>query len=146
MPIVNYVKENETFFEYAAEERLSSAERVVWNTLFHIMNSKARGANWPDGFIKVSNERLLSLVPFGFDAMARARNKLMERGLISYIKGVRNSEVPMYQMHYLTVPEAEAPQIDDLPEDHFPQAPAAFPERSDNYPDSQSLPEDNSNG
>ena len=142
MPIVNYIKEHETFIEYAIEERLSSAEREVWTTLFYIMKSKARGANWPDGFIKVPNERLLSLVPFGFDAMARARNKLMERGLISYIKGARNSEVPMYQMHYLTVPEAEAPQIDDLPEDHFPQVPAAFPERSDNYPDSQGLPED----
>ena len=102
MAQVNYVREHIAFKEYAADNSLRSAETLVWEALFHIMNQHARGNDWPDGYVRIRNERLMFYAPVSFDAFNRARKKLVELGLISYIPGLRNSEVPRYQMHYLT--------------------------------------------
>ncbi len=99
---INYVREHMAFMEYAADNNLRSAEVLVWEALFHIMNQHARGNGWPDGYVRIKNERLMFYAPVSFDAFNRARKKLTELGLISYIPGIRNSEVPMYRMHYLT--------------------------------------------
>ena len=115
MPIVNYISENEAFTMYASYEKLSSSERLVWAALFHIMNRRADGANWPGGFVRIPNDWLLVLLPFGFDTMSRARNKLAQRGLISFVHGSRNSAVPMYQMHYLTLQGGKGPKAGDRP-------------------------------
>ena len=122
MPCVNYVKEHIAFIEYAADNGLSSSERLVWYALLHIMNQRANGANWPDGFIRIKNDRILTYAPLGFDAMAKARNSLQQRGLLSYKRGNRNTDTPMYELHYLTV--AEDPQLHDGPDD-----PAVYPSR-----------------
>ncbi len=111
MPCVNYVKEHITFIEYASDNGLSSNERLLWYALIHEMNRRAIGTNWPDGYIRIANKRLLSLLPIGFDAMAKARNSLAQRGLLSFQHGRKNAELPMYQMHYLTV--ADNPQVSD---------------------------------
>lgn len=103
MPCVNYVKEHIAFIEYAADNNLRPNEILVWEALFHVMNQRANGNYWPDGFIRVKNDRLLTYAPIGFDSLARARNALAQRGLISYKPGKKNSEVPMYELHYLTV-------------------------------------------
>ena len=134
MPVVNYIAEHKAFIEYASNEGLSSGERLVWYGLVHIMNSRAKGVNWPDGFIRIPNERLLTYVPLSFDTMARARNKLIQRGLISFVKGSRNSAIPMYQMHYLTVPNEENPQAQPQPVDNFRKLSTRIPECSDFYP------------
>lgn len=111
MPCVNYVKEHITFIEYASDNGLSSNERLLWYALIHEMNRRAIGTNWPDGYIRIANKRLLSLLPIGFDAMAKARNSLAQRGFLSFQHGRKNAELPMYQMHYLTV--ADNPQVSD---------------------------------
>ena len=100
MPIVNYVREHERFIEYAADEHLSTSEHVVWYALMHIMNQRAQGNVWPDEFIRISNDRLLSLCPIGFDTMAAARNSLKQRKLIDYLPGKKNKESPAYRMFY----------------------------------------------
>lgn len=135
MPFVNYVAEHKAFIEYASNEGLSSSERLVWYALIHIMNSRAKGANWPDGFIRIPNERLLTYLPLSFDAMAKARNRLIQRGLISFIKGARNSAIPMYEMHYLTVPDEESPQIEGWPVDNCTKLSTRFSERSESCPE-----------
>lgn len=111
MPCVNYVKEHIAFIEYAADNGLSSSERLVWYALLHIMNQRANGANWPDGFIRIKNDRILTYAPLGFDAMAKARNSLQQRGLLSYKRGNKNTDTPMYELHYLTV--ANDPALHD---------------------------------
>lgn len=115
MPCVNYVKEHIAFIEYAADNNLRPNEILVWEALFHVMNQRANGNYWPDGFIRVKNDRLLTYAPIGFDSLARARNSLAQRGLISYKPGKKNSEVPMYELHYLTA--ANNPQLHDEPVD-----------------------------
>lgn len=133
MPCVNYVKEHIAFIEYAADNNLRANEILVWEALFHVMNQRANGNYWPDGFIRVKNDRLLTYAPIGFDSLARARNSLAQRGLISYKPGKKNSEVPMYELHYLT---AESnPQLHDEPVDNSvdnPSYPARYPQNTDN--------------
>lgn len=63
MPIVNYVREHMRFIEYASDEGLSSGERLVWYALMHIINGRAQGSIWPEGFIRIANDRLLALCP-----------------------------------------------------------------------------------
>ena len=100
MPIVNYVREHTRFMEYATDEHLTASERLLWYALMHIMNQRAQGNVWPDGFIRVSNDRLLSYCPMKFDTMAAARNSLKQRGLIEVEKGEKNKKSPAYRMIY----------------------------------------------
>lgn len=115
MPIVNYVQENEAFIEYAADNGLTANEILVWHALFHIMNQRANGKYWPDGFIRIKNDRVLLYSTIKFDAMARARNSLAQRGLIAFKPGKKNADIPMYEMHYLTA--AQSPILHDADED-----------------------------
>ena len=81
MPIVNYVREHMRFIEYASDEGLSSGERLVWYALMHIINGRAQGSIWPEGFIRIANDRLLALCPMQLGAVIMARNSLKQRGL-----------------------------------------------------------------
>ena len=100
MAYVNYVREHMTFIEYAADERLSANERLLWYALIHLMNRRANGSDWPEDFISIPNSRILVLVPFGEDTLIDVRNRLAQRGLIDYQKGERNKRAPLYRMHY----------------------------------------------
>lgn len=100
MATVNYVREHERFIEYASNEGLSANEMLLWYGLMHVFNQRAEGFEWPDGFIRIKNDRLLTYLPFGWDALARARNRLKQRGLIDYRNGNRNTDVPSYKMIY----------------------------------------------
>lgn len=133
MPFVNYVKEHNAFIEYAADNGLRPNEILVWESLFHIMNQRANGNYWPDGFIRVKNDRLLTYAPIGFDSLSRARNALAQRGLISYRPGKRNTDVPMYELHYLTAvsnPQLHDEAVDN-PVDNF-GFPGCYPQFADN--------------
>lgn len=129
MPFVNYVREHNAFIEYAADNGLRPNEILVWESLFHIMNQRANGNYWPDGFIRVKNDRLLTYAPIGFDSLSRARNALAQRGLISYRPGKRNTDVPMYELHYLTA--ASIPEPVDNPVDNFGYS-ECYPQFADN--------------
>ena len=100
MPIVNYVREHTRFIEYASDEKLSSSERLLWYALMHIMNQRAQGNVWPDDFVHIGNDRLLSLSTMKFDTLAKARNKLKQRGLIEFEPGEKNKKNPAYRMIY----------------------------------------------
>lgn len=100
MPIVNYVREHIRFIEYASDEHLSASERLLWYALMHVMNQRAQGNVWPEEFIRISNERLLTLCPMKYDTLAAARNSLKQRGLIEYTRGEKNKFSPAYRMTY----------------------------------------------
>lgn len=110
MPFVNFVKEHIGFMEYAADRGLSSNERLLYYALLHIFNQRANGGAWPDGYIPISVDRLMTYLPCGYNAMARARNALVQHGLLSYRKGNKNADAPMYQLHYLTVAREAPPE------------------------------------
>lgn len=100
MPKVNYIREINRFMEYACDEHVTASERLLWYALMHICNQRAQGAVWPDEYIRVSNDRLLSLCPMKYDTMVTARNGLKQRGLIEFIKGEKNKLSPAYRMCY----------------------------------------------
>lgn len=121
MPIVNYVREHIRFMEYASDEHLSSSERLVWYALMHIMNQRAQGNIWPDEFIRISNDRLLSFCPMKMDTMAAARNRLKQRGLIDFLNGEKNKKSPAYRMIYFypqyVQPDTERDGMQSVPGD-----------------------------
>lgn len=98
--MVNYVREHERFIEYAADERLSANEQLLWYALVHIFNQRAEGNEWPDGFIRITNDRMFTYLPIKWDAMARARNALKQRGLIDFRGGNRNKAAPEYKINW----------------------------------------------
>ena len=111
MAIVNYVREHTRFIEYAADEHVSTGERLLWYALMHIFNQRAQGNVWPDEFIRISNDRLLSYCGMKFDTMAEARNRLRQRGLIEFTRGERNKVAPAYRMIYF-YPQYKAPNTE----------------------------------
>lgn len=121
MAIVNYVREHMRFIEYASDEHVSTSERLLWYALMHIFNQRAQGNVWPDEFIRINNDRLLSYCGMKFDTMAEARNRLRQRGLIEFTKGERNKIAPAYRMIYF-YPQYIAPNTE---QDGF------YPEKSD---------------
>lgn len=95
---VNYVREHERFIEYAADERLPANAQLLWYALMHIFNQRAEGSEWPDGFIRITNDRLFTYLPIKWDAMAKARNALKQAGLIEFRSGNRNKTAPEYRI------------------------------------------------
>ena len=95
---VNYVREHERFIEYAADERVPANVQLLWYALMHIFNQRAEGNEWPDGFIRITNDRLFTYLPIKWDAMARARNTLKQLGRIDFRGGNRNKAAPEYKI------------------------------------------------
>jgi len=100
MPIVNYIREHEWFIEYAADEGLTPNDIALYDAILYFVNRKAEGNVWPDDFIRIRNDRLLTYCHMGFDAMARSRNKLKQKGVIDFLNGDRNKEAPAYRIIY----------------------------------------------
>ena len=126
MPIVNYVREHIRFMEYATDEHLTASERLLWYALMHIMNQRAQGKVWPDEFVRISNDRLLSYCPMKYDTIASARNGLKQRGLIEFTPGEKNKKSPAYRMIYFS-PEYAAPDTESDAD-----IPRSIPKISDN--------------
>lgn len=118
MCYVNYVRENIAFMEYASDERLSASEQLLWHALIHLMNQRANGSDWPEGFVSIPNARILFYAPFGEDTLTSARNRLKQRGLIDYIPGKKNKQAPQYKMIYFgaELSTGHAQNVGSLPE------------------------------
>ena len=123
MAIVSYIRECEAFIRRASDENITGQERLLYYALLTVFNARAQGNRWPDGFIEVANRTLLSFVPYGENALIEARNRLAQRGLVDYRKGLRNSRAPAYRMRYLALrPDA----YDEAPQPHPPDEAQAF--------------------
>ena len=107
MVFVNYIEENIRFIEYASMNRVSGNERLIWYALLHIINRHANGALWPDQFIAIPNRVLLTYAPVSEDTLIRARNQLVQHGLIEYKPGKKRSADPEYRLCYFTAQPAD---------------------------------------
>ena len=105
MPIVNYIREHEWFIEFAADEGLKPNDIALYDAILYFVNRQAKGNDWPEDFIRIRNDRLLPFCHMGFDAMARSRNKLKQKGVIDFLNGNRNSEAPAYKILYKCLEE-----------------------------------------
>ena len=87
MPKINYIAEHEAFMRYAASNRLRPAERLLWEALFSIFNSRASGDAWPEGYVNVRSWELEEYTGLGRDSIIGARKSLCARGLICFRPG-----------------------------------------------------------
>ena len=122
MAIVNYVREHRRFIRYASDNKITASEFRLWYALFEVFNDESEGNIWPDGFIHISNNRLLTLCdPMGIDTMVRARNGLKQRGLIEFRPGNKNKENPSYRMK-LFYPDGYTQNANNNPESYAQNA------------------------
>lgn len=122
MPVVNYIREHEWFIEFAADEGLTPNDVALYDAILYFVNRRAEGNVWPDDFIRIRNDRLLTYCHMGFDAMARSRNKLKQKGVIDFLNGDRNKEAPAYRIIYKCL-------------DSFPPDGNVYPLKTDNNAD-----------
>lgn len=105
---INFVKEFNSFMEYAQHNMLSMREKMLWIALFYIANTRARynpltqTYDWPDGFMLVSNDELHMMANLDKKAVLSVRNQLRQRGLIDFKAGARNTEKPSYRIIYFS--------------------------------------------
>ena len=112
---ISYIKECKAFMRYAADNGLSGPERELWRVLLDLFNERADGNQWPDGFLRLPNKVVLSWLSYGEDTLAKARNRLAQRGLIEFVRGNRREDLPMYRMVWLTAPRLNTPAEVDPP-------------------------------
>ncbi|WP_304459240.1 DnaD domain protein [Alicyclobacillus sendaiensis] len=82
---MNYMRELNAFRDWALLNRPSTGEVALWYSLMSINNA----TGWVDWFT-VPNQTLQLLTGLSRQGLERARNRLIQRGLIEYQKGHSN--------------------------------------------------------
>ncbi|SIS88882.1 DnaD domain protein [Alicyclobacillus vulcanalis] len=82
---MNYMRELNAFRDWALLNRPSTGEVALWHSLMSINNA----TGWVDWFT-VPNQTLQLLTGLSRQGLERARNRLIQRGLIEYQKGHSN--------------------------------------------------------
>lgn len=82
---MNYIKQSVSFFELQLSNQISANAQVLYYTLFNINNK----CNWKERFT-VANSMLTAYTGLNISAIQRARNELIQLGIISYKKGKGN--------------------------------------------------------
>lgn len=106
---VNFVSEFNAIMRYARNNGLSSRERLLWIGLFTVANDRAiyneqtGEYDWPEGYISIPNGELTLQTTLNKRGIETVRESLKELGVIEYIPGARNTQVPRYKLNYLTV-------------------------------------------
>lgn len=109
MSNVNFVSEFNLLMRYSRNNGLSARERLLWIALFTIANDRAvydenaKEYDWPDGFISIPNGELNLYSTLDKRGIETVRNSLKQRGLIDFVPGMRNKQVPQYKINYLSL-------------------------------------------
>jgi len=82
---VNYIKEVNAFYDWLVYNPLPTGAIALWNALISINNK----AGWAEEFT-VANLTLQALTGLSRQGLDRARNILVQKGLIEYKKGTSN--------------------------------------------------------
>jgi len=122
--VINFVKAWLAFQDYASAEELSSNEVILFMAIFRCFNDH----RWPDGALGITNNQLLNHTTFNTtkrdDVLRETREKLAERGLITYTKGVVYKSRATYAINWSML-------LDDAPETAPETAPKDAPENGD---------------
>lgn len=72
----------------------------MWTALLNLVSDRGRGNDWPEGYLPISNRQLLAeLGEMSERSMMRARNELVQLGLIAYVPGHKGTQ-PLYEVHF----------------------------------------------
>lgn len=94
---VNYIQEINSFYDYQVENPLTCSEQALWHKLMSYCNS----FNWKSDF-SLTNSRLVEDLKISRQQLDRARNTLVQNGLITYKKGNGN-QCGTYHLNSLSV-------------------------------------------
>ena len=115
---VNYIREINAFMAFCLDNEPSGNAQLLWHALMHLANTQGEGAEWPEE-IRVSNRKLLLLLPYGEDTLARAREELAALGRIRCRPGSRG-ERPCYTLVYFCAVQAEEPEEQEAADESCP--------------------------
>lgn len=90
---MTYIELINDFWQEFEDEALKPNDALLYLYLLKVCNSKA----WQNPF-QLSNKKIRLCLEITDKAIIESRNRLSERGLISVIKGERNSTPPTYEL------------------------------------------------
>jgi len=128
---MDYIKQLNAFY-YRMEywEPLSANAIALWNALMHIANKNG----WQEYF--TATNRMLELAS-GLEGMSlhRAKNELVQRGLLIYLKGKGKYALSKYSLPYLY--DTVSGKVNPIPyhNDTVPDTVNPVPYRNDTVPD-----------
>lgn len=82
---IKYISQCTAFFELQMMKRISANAQALYLTLLNINNK----CDWKEVFT-VANSTLIAYTNLNISALQRARNELIQNGIISYKKGKGN--------------------------------------------------------
>ena len=82
---MNYIKQSVSFFELQLTKQISANAQALYHTLFNINNK----CDWKEGFT-VANMMLSAYTGLSVQSVIRARDELIDAGVIIYKKGKAN--------------------------------------------------------
>lgn len=98
--MINFVRAVLAIQDYAAREELDSREMCLLLAIFRCMNDLF----FPDGMVEISNSRLLEHAAMNGskrdDTLRAVRQRLADRGVISFRPGDRRRDKPAYRIHW----------------------------------------------
>lgn len=105
---MNYIAELNAFHDYLLANQLSPSEIALWHALMHINNR----AMWKTEFT-ASNLILQQATGLSASGLAKAKNKLKQRGLIEYIPG-KPRQAGTFRLIPLCVNESVEESVEEL--------------------------------
>ena len=108
---MNYIAELNAFHDYLLANQLSPSEIALWHALMHINNR----AMWKTEFT-ASNLILQQATGLSASGLAKAKNKLKQRGLIEYIPG-KPRQAGTFRLIPLCVNESVEELVDESVEE-----------------------------
>ena len=104
---MNFIKQSVAFFDLQLIKQLSANAQAVYNILFNINNKCV----WEKKFT-VANTMLSAYTGLSVQSVIRARNELIDAGVIIYKKGKLN-QCGEYEIVKLYIDDAEEDEEDD---------------------------------
>ena len=96
---MNYLKQLNTFFELLLSNPLNANAQCLYLNLLNINNK----CNWLEEFT-TANSTLMGFTNLNKQALYRARNELIQRGLIEFKKGINQNQSGKYKIiEFVTV-------------------------------------------
>lgn len=100
MANINYIKLNRAFTSIAREKRLKPRAKALWIEILEIINTHAKGKQWPDGFTEITEDQLCSSANLTRPTMRAAREELIKAGCIEF-NGKERKKYPCgYRIRY----------------------------------------------
>ena len=113
MITINYLFQFNAFMSYISDIKISPSCCYLWLVLLYLFSRRSTGDQWPEGFIEIPTNKILTYWQHSVDSLLTDRQKLKDLRLIDFIPGVRNKKNAQYKLIYFT-------KKSDNPSDNVP--------------------------